>query len=70
MTMAMDVDAVLDQHPDVDAIKNIIERSVSIKYLTLPPFAITIIWGQESRVTTGAEEVTVASMSATPGRAR
>jgi len=43
MTMAMDVDAML-------ATKNIIERPINIKHLTPPPFAITILRGEDSRV--------------------
>ena len=42
MTMTMDVDAALAQLHDVDAVsmsvKKVIERPVSVRHLTPPPF--------------------------------
>ena len=62
----MNVDAMLAQHRDgptsrhVNVSKNVIEKLISVKHLTPPPFTITILWGEESGVTTVAEEVTTA----------
>jgi len=66
--------SMLLQHRDVDAISmstnSVIDRHISVKHLTPPPFAITILWGEDSSVAAGAEEVTADILSATPGRAR
>jgi len=43
MKMAMDIDTML-------ATKNVIERPISVRHLTLPPFAITILRGEASRI--------------------
>ena len=45
--------------------KNVIERPISVKHLTPPPFQ-----GRRSRVAVGVEESTAAGISPTLGRAR
>jgi len=45
--------------------ENVIERPISIRHLTVPPFQ-----GRHSRVNVGVEEATAAGISTTLGRAR